>query len=140
MKILLAVDGSDYSKRMLAFLAAHDELNINNAEMTAVAVVTPITPHAQRHLSRDIVEDYYKDVAREILDPVAAFAKQHGWKLQTESRVGAASEQIVDVAEKGGFDMIVMGSHGRSPAAGLVLGSTVSKVIARTQKPVLIIR
>ncbi len=34
MKILLPVDGSDYTKRMLGFVAAHDELFGAGNELT----------------------------------------------------------------------------------------------------------
>ena len=52
MKVLLAVDGSDYTKRMLAYLAAHRELLGPGHEYTAVTVVTRIPPHAARHIDR----------------------------------------------------------------------------------------
>ena len=40
MKILLAVDGSDYTKRMLAYLAAHDEWLGDRHEYTVLNTVT----------------------------------------------------------------------------------------------------
>jgi hypothetical protein len=63
MKILLAVDGSEYTKRMLAYLAAHDELLGPGHEYTALTVVTPVPPHAARHLDRGTIDDYYRDEA-----------------------------------------------------------------------------
>jgi hypothetical protein len=41
MKILLPVDGSDHTKRMLAYIAAHDELLGAAHEYTLVTVVVP---------------------------------------------------------------------------------------------------
>ena len=39
MKILLPVDGSDYTKRTLSYIAAHDELLGEGHEYTVLTVV-----------------------------------------------------------------------------------------------------
>ena len=48
MKILLPVDGSEYTKRMLAYVAAHDELLGGDHEYFVLTVVPsiPATWHA----------------------------------------------------------------------------------------------
>ena len=51
MKVLLAVDGSVYTKRMLAHLAAHEELLGRGHEYTAFTAVPPVPP-APRIISR----------------------------------------------------------------------------------------
>jgi len=53
--------------------------------------------------------------------------------------VGAASG-IVESAKELGCDLIVMGSHGRSGIARLMLGSVASRVVAESPIPVLITR
>jgi len=50
------------------------------------------------------------------------------------------SEQIAATANKGSFDLLVFGSHGHGSFAGLVLGSVVTKCVAQTKVPVLLIR
>jgi len=52
---------------------------------------------------------------------------------------GAPNEVIKAVAETEGTDLIVMGSHGRSPAGKMVLGSVAESVIRRTHCPVLFV-
>jgi nucleotide-binding universal stress UspA family protein len=51
--------------------------------------------------------------------------------------VGEAGAAILRVAESGGFDLIVMGTHGRRGLPRLLLGSVAQKVIARAHCPVL---
>jgi nucleotide-binding universal stress UspA family protein len=46
----------------------------------------------------------------------------------------------VDAAQSCGADLIVMGSHGRSGLARMVLGSVATKVLALSPVPVLIIK
>jgi nucleotide-binding universal stress UspA family protein len=139
MKILLAVDGSDYTKRMLDYLAAHDELLGASHEYTALTVVTPIPPHAARHLDRQTVDSYYRDEAAKVLDAVVAVASQRGWKLTALFRPGHAAEEIAGLAEREAFDLVVMGTHGHSALGSLVLGSVASGVLARAKKPILLV-
>ena len=54
--------------------------------------------------------------------------------------IGDPASTIVDVAKRGKFALIVMGSHGRSALASLVLGSVTAKVIAHCTIPVLVVR
>ncbi len=52
---------------------------------------------------------------------------------------GEASRVITDMAARGGFDMIVMGTHGRSGLAHLALGSVAERVVRHSPCPVLTI-
>ena len=54
--------------------------------------------------------------------------------------VGHVAESIADLAEEGKFDLVVMGSRGHGDLANLVLGSVVTKVLAKCSVPVLLIR
>ena len=47
---------------------------------------------------------------------------------------------VAEEAEAGGYDAVVMGSHGHGALVGLLLGSTVSKVLASCRTPVLVAR
>ena len=51
--------------------------------------------------------------------------------------VGEPAAAVLRVAEVGGFDLIIMGTHGRRGLPRLLLGSVAQKVIARAHCPVL---
>ena len=140
MKILLAVDGSAYTKRMLAHLAAHDDFLGPNHEYTVVTVTPKLPPHAARFLTGEDLHDYYRDAAEETLAPVRAFLSQLGWQVYYRSESGSPMEVIADTAEAGGFDLLVLGSHGQTALGNLVLGSVATGVLARCKTPVLLIR
>jgi nucleotide-binding universal stress UspA family protein len=55
-------------------------------------------------------------------------------------REGRPSATIVDVAEKDGYDLIVMGSRGIRGITSWILGSTSRGVVDSCKKPVLIIK
>jgi len=139
MKILLAVDGSDYTKRMLAFLATHEEMLGKADSFTALTVVPAIPPRAQSFLDPLVVDEYCRSESERVLEPVRRFAAQKGWPLETEHRVGHAGDAIAEVADSGRYDLVVMGSHGHSALAGAVLGSVTTRVLARCKTPLLIL-
>ena len=53
---------------------------------------------------------------------------------------GAAHAAILAAAEQGGFDLIAMGTHGRSGFSHLLLGSVAEKVVRHAKSPVLTVR
>jgi len=53
---------------------------------------------------------------------------------------GDPARTIVELAESGDYDLIAMGTHGRSGFAHLLLGSVTEKVVRRSSRPVLTVR
>lgn len=140
MKILLAVDGSHVTKRMLSYIAAHDELLGSAHEYTLLTVVTPVPGYAMKHLERKTVEDYYVEQAEEVFRPIRSFAEQQGWKIRLMHKAGQAADEIASLADSERVDLVVMGAHGHSSLANVVLGSVATGVLARCKTPVLLIR
>jgi nucleotide-binding universal stress UspA family protein len=140
MKVLLAVDGSEFTKRMLSHIAAHDELLGRGHDYTVLTVVAPIPPHAASFLDRATLDSYYKEQAQLVLRPIAAFADQNGWKANLTQVQGHPAEAIAEFAATLKPDLILMGSHGHSALGNMVLGSVASGVLARCKAPVLLIR
>ena len=141
MKILAAVDGSDYTKRMLAYVAAHDEWLGAAHDYTVATVVPAVTPRAAAVLDRDVLKSYYDEEAEKMLKPVRTFFdKQIKATVKFVAKVGHPDEQLAALVDKGGFDLLIMGSHGHGAMSNLVMGSVVTKVMAHTKVPVLVIR
>src|SRR3954470_15412310 len=107
MKVLLAVDGSEYTTRMLATLAARDELLGAGHDYIAFTAVTPIPAHASRFLDRQTLDGYYAERAEEVLRPVRRFAEQNGWTLRVLHALGEPAMAIASLADKEKPDLIV---------------------------------
>jgi len=141
MKTLVAVDGSRYTKRMLAYLAAHDDtFGSKQHQFTVLTVVGPIPARAAAALDRKVVHGYYKEEAETILKPIRTFLGKQGISATFEYQVGNAGDHIAEFARKGKFDLVMMGSHGRSALTRLVVGSVTGRVLAASDVPLLIIR
>lgn len=140
MKILLPVDGSDHTKRMLAYIAAHDELLGAGHEYVAFTALPTIPAHASRFVDQAALNDWYAEQAELVFKPIRAFAKQLLWNLRTAHCSGHAAEVIAEFAQAENVDLIVMGTHGSSALVNVVLGSVATGVIARCKLPVLLVR
>ncbi len=140
MKILLAVDGSAYTKKMLAYLVTHSETFGGDNTFTLLTVQVAIPPRARAALGKDVVDQYQLDEAERVLAPVSKFLLRHAIDAKTAWKVGHAGEQIAKFAEAGKFDLLVMGSHGHGALANLVMGSVATNVLAHCEVPVLMVR
>jgi nucleotide-binding universal stress UspA family protein len=142
--ILLATDGSDVSAR--AARMAVDLARTHGATITAVYVMEPYP-----YLGIGEVNPYGLQAYAAAAQKLAADAHMAIEKLCTEGgsavplevraieNVGAATG-IVQTAKTEAADLIVMGSHGRSGMARLMLGSVASRVLAESSIPVMVVR
>ena len=140
MKILLAVDGSSYTKKMLAYLTTHNELFSTNNEYTVFTVQAALPPRARAAVGKDIVAKYHLDEAEKVLAPVTKFLLRHGIDAKSSWKTGHAGESIADMAESGAFDLLVMGSHGHGTLVNMVMGSVANQVLAHCKVPLLLVR
>jgi nucleotide-binding universal stress UspA family protein len=140
MKILLAVDGSAYTKRMLAYLSTHEEMFGTQHEYHALFVPLSMPPRVVNMVGSELVNDSYQQAADKVFAPVTKFMARHKINLKTQFKPGSPGRLIAKVAQDGKFDLLVMGSHGDGALMGLVMGSVASTVLAKCSVPVLIIR
>lgn len=140
MKILLAVDGSAFTKRMLAWLANHDEW-LGSAHRYTVLTVTPAIPaHAASMFSAEDLKSYYADATEAVFKPIRKYMARHDVNVSYTAKTGNAAEVISKLADKDQYDLVMMGSHGHGNLMNLVTGSVATKVLAGCKVPVLLIR
>ena len=140
MKILLAVDGSAFTKKMLAYVTTHLDLFSGDIEYTALTVQGALPPRARAAVGREVGDAYYAEESAKVLDPVVKFLTRHKLNVTTLSKVGNAGELIAKTAESGKFDLVIMGSRGHGALGSLVMGSVATKVLASCGTPVLLVR
>lgn len=140
MKILAAVDGSAFTKRMLAYLAAHDEWLGNQHEYTLIHSVAAVPPRAAAALDKGVLKAHYDEEAEKVFKPIRSFFAKQGLKADFVSKVGPPADNIATLAEKGGYDLLILGSHGHGVLGSLVMGSVATRVLAKCGTPALLIR
>ena len=140
MKMLIAVDGSDYTKRMLAYIAAHDEWFGARHSYTIIHGVLAVPHRAAAFVGQKAVQEYYEADAEVVFKPIRAFLAQKNIEATFVHTVGHVAESIAKLAEDEKFDLVVMGSRGQADVVNMVLGSVATKVLAKCSVPVLLIR
>jgi nucleotide-binding universal stress UspA family protein len=146
MKILVGVDKSEESQMALRytchllehFRAQVDALYVKPDMVRMVADVSyePFTTKAQ--LETAIEKDAMK-VMDEIIEACEVCI---GGKIPCEPHVavGDPADEIINAANTGAYDMIVLGSHGRSSLRGFLLGAVHTKILHHAQQPTMILR
>lgn len=90
-------------------------------------------PMSLEDLARQRAATQMKDLADEL--------RRNGVReVDSTVSVGDAAREILEHARKGRHDMIVMGTHGRSGLAHVLLGSVAEKVVRHAPCPVLTVR
>ena len=140
MKILVPVDGSPFTKRMLAYLAAHDEWLGGAHQYTLLHVAPAVPARAAAVLDKAVLQAHYTEESDRVFKPLRTFFAKQKIPAEFAAKVGPAADVIASTAEKGKVDLVMMGSHGHGVLGSVVMGSVVTRVLARCQTPVLIVR
>lgn len=140
MKILLAADGSKYTKKALAFLVTHESLCGPDDELFVLNVQPPVPVRVKTMLGAEAVNDYYRAEARDVLDPIERFLKRHDLQFRTATVVGSPTKELLAAAIRQKAQLIVMGTHGRGLVGRALMGSVAQRVVADCEVPVLLVK
>lgn len=140
MKILVAADGSKFTRQAIKYLTDHFKMFGPHPEIDILHVRPPLPGRAAAALGRNVVQRYYDDETNKALAAARRVLTKAGVKYRELHAVGDPGEEIAEHAQRGKYSLIVMGSHGHGMLATLVLGSAASKVLAQCKVPTLIVR
>jgi nucleotide-binding universal stress UspA family protein len=140
MRIVLAADGSPYTKKALAFLVTHEGIAGPDGEVVVVNVQPTIPPRVRSMVGADAVAGYHEEEAEKVLGPIRKFLERKGIASRYEWKSGEPAAQIVATARKAKAELIVMGTHGYGMLGRAVMGSVAQRVIGDTDIPVLLVR
>lgn len=147
MRVLVAVDESKESNIALRY-ACHLLEQYPGARLDALYVrpdATDIAPESfySPFVEREKVLGWIETQVEEIKEKTDTVCDGHtGGRLAYWTRVvtGDPAEEILSSARIGNYDMVVLGSHGRSALRGFLLGTVHSKILHHVRRPVLIVR
>lgn len=141
MRILIAVDGSAHSTRAVEFVAGHTAWLRADPDVHLLNVQFPIASNkARRILGNETVDSFYEHEARAALETAEKILEAKKIQVQSQYAVGQIAQEIDNYIRSHAMDLVVMGSQGQGAMENLVMGSVVSKVLALTKTPVLVIR
>lgn len=137
-KVLVPTDGSEHS--MKAVRAALEMAELGMAEVTLMAVAYYVLEDFEEMPPN--VQDKLDSQARNALSAAKALFDEKGIPVETVLETGfVPANNIIERAEKGKFDLIVMGSTGMTGfLKRLLIGSTASKVVSTAPCTVMVVR
>jgi len=141
LKMLIAIDGSEHARRAVDVVAgmvpktlALRAVLLNVRQGPAYFGELPPFDFASVERAQQQVQDV-------MLQDALAHARRAGLvEVSGEVAAGEVAGEIVRFAQKGGFDQIVMGTHGRGALGSLFLGSVAQRVIHLSRTPVLLVK
>ena len=140
MNILLPVDGSACSTRAARYLVRHLAHVGSQPDVVVLAVDPPLLEELTRHVLPEDIARFHSKNGHAAFKPVRKLLDGAGIAYREKLLVGEPGDSIAAFAKKNRCDLIVMGSHGRGALKALLLGSVVTKVLARSTIPVLVVR
>lgn len=137
MKVLVATDGSERSLK--AVRKAVEMAERENAEVTLLSIAYYFSNEAE-----DVppgVQEYMDAEAAKALEKGRALFAEKGLKVNSIMERGLVpANVIIEEAEQGGFDHILIGSTGKTGIKRYLIGSTAVKVVAHTPCTVTVLR
>jgi nucleotide-binding universal stress UspA family protein len=148
MKILIPTDGSKSSlnavkyaaklasslrtKNTITLINVHDEAGLLYADQ--FAGVPNVT------INLEDMHDYLLEMSRKELKSAQKILDKANVKHDMIIGIGRVTDEILAVANKDKYDLIIMGSKGRSAFADLLVGSVAQRVLHSAKQPVLLVK
>jgi nucleotide-binding universal stress UspA family protein len=144
MRILLALDDSPHSRRALERVREMQWPAGTTVSVVSAVRVAPVLAYAEFQTPGTLpVEPVFEDrvhVHEALVRHAEGILRGSGLQVQGRVLHGDAREAIVDAARREKADLIVMGSHGRTGLARLLMGSVAAHVVAHAPCDVLVVR
>lgn len=136
-KILVAVDGSDSGKN-----AFRQACRIVREDKSWITVITTLPIYQDQFEVLSIKETVSKRLRKEgdkILSEIKEIANEEEVFIKTRVEEGTPFQTIVDIADEGGYTLIVMGRHGMTRLEKALVGSVTARVIGHSRSDVLVV-
>lgn len=146
MKVLVAVDKSEESQMALKYachLLEHFDARVDalyvRPDEARIAPESYYAPFVAKNGVKAWIETETDEVEEQVLGACEICSTG---RVPCRPRFvdGDPAEEILEVAESEDYDMIVLGSHGRSSLRGFLLGTVHAKVLHHAHRPLLIVR
>jgi nucleotide-binding universal stress UspA family protein len=140
-KILVALDGSDGSKRALNAAAEHAKLTGSDLVLAYVIDWSPYSFHTpqeleERHQRRESEIQRAND---SVLNPEIAALEAEGINIETVVHHGKIAETLLDLGDQHGISQIYIGRRGESRVHAMIFGSVSAALVQTSSVPVTVV-
>lgn len=139
MRILVPVDESQDSRRVVEFISHRETLLGTNPEIELVNVQYSVPEAIIDLFAMEAVKHFYREEGKRVFDQLdPGELRRRG--VTERVLYGVAGKALAEEAKIFNADLIVMGTRGLNPMRGLLLGSVSNDLLARTRVPMLLLR
>lgn len=108
-------------------------LHVDNAQMLVSRL------QYEAYIDREIITE--KIDTKKSQDKLIKEYKDRGvLKLEIKEIVGDPASEIINEAQEGDYDLVIMRTHGMGATKRFMLGSVTNKVVHHIKKPILVVR
>ena len=141
MKILLPVDGSKSSLNAAKYVVKLAKDLRSKCTVTLISVHDDIgLGHVKQFVANSVIDDYLREVSEKELKSAQKALDTAAVKHSMVIKRGNVANEIIALANKEKFDLVVMGSKGRSGIVDAIMGSVAQKVSNAAKQPVLLVK
>ena len=140
LKVLVPVDGSKTSERavkhVIELAEGHEAMEVHLLNVQEEADAWEV----RRFLKPAEIKRTQLAHGAAALSGAKRLLDRAGVPYEERVVIGDPAEKITELAKRGGFDKIVIGTHGRGSMIGLLMGSVASKVLHLATVPVTLVK
>jgi nucleotide-binding universal stress UspA family protein len=141
MKILLPIDGSVAALNATKYVVELDGNSVSPVRVTLISVHDDAgLNYIKRFVAKDEVNNYLREMSEKNLKSAQKILDAAGVKHNMVIKRGHIAEEIISLANSGKFDLIVMGSKGRSGLSDFFMGSVAQRVACSAKQPVVLVK
>ncbi len=150
MKILVCIDGSENSQKGVEVAAKMiDDCKVNEIALIHVHESTQLFPDywqgkypftAEEKEQINKLDSRVKEERKKIFANALKVFEDKKLDVETIFKVGHPAEVIAETAERGGFDLVVIGRRGSGSVKKLFMGSVSSTVLQLVKTNILIVK
>lgn len=137
--ILVPTDGSDTVSETLAHalpIATDNDATVHGLYVVDTRITTAATDDTRTDLEESLESD-----GTEAIEAIERAADEREIDVTTALERGIPSKTILEYADERDIDLVVIGTHGKSPREKIVsLGSVSERVVDNASIPVLVVR
>lgn len=139
-KIICALDLSQHSALVAEYTVTMAKAF--DAEVTVVYAAPALTQYVGFHVPPSSIENFVGEIVAGAEKTMQDFVAEHFKDVNAVGKVvnGYAAEEILNLVESLGADLIIMGTHGRKGIDRILFGSVAEKVVKSSTIPVMTIR
>lgn len=138
-KILVPIDGSKHADLAMEKAKEFADAFGSNVELLNV---NDFHQHAFNYnpgVEAQFIE-LFDQISKEILSDGKEKFAGYGDRVATTQLEGNVATSIIDYANKGDYDLVIIGSHGKGAVRDFLMGGVAHKITMHINKPILIVR